>query len=413
GSIAASYTKPSGQSTSVEYKITSGSIILDSSTSSTVSAGSLNASGTVFNLNMKPVCLLLDSETADGNELSVTVKLSGFVCDEGEQKGRSLGSISKKFSVKPFYDYDTLVTGVTFSTISDTTNKKIKIPVNGSVSLAGGAAVTFATDDTIDSSYDTSGFTLGTGSGYIYVYPNADLTALDCTATLTVSGIIPELNGSSYTRGFTVNFKPLYVDLDGVLDEEAWTEDAVTSTQSYADPSGYNLQKLYVTNDDTNLYVAVTGDFSSFGDGDRIILMIDNASSSDSGKSNADKDNDNYLVIATNETFSGADFYMCHILSSTTMHDITWGARTDCTETSLSSVTDSAIEYKIPLSCIANASAGNTLRIFASATDYTWTTINENEMKDCIPSAAAAVSNGGQTVSVDFSKALEYTVTAE
>lgn len=228
GSFSANYTTTTGQSASVVTKITGGKVVLDTSDETTnISAGTLSADGKTFRLDMTPVCKLLDAATASGNELdSVEIKLKGFVCAEGDQKGRSLPAFGKIIKVKPFYG------------------------------------------------------------------------------------------------------------------------------------------------------------------------------------------------PATNATFSGVDFFLCHILTDnyakSEMQDYYWIAaapgRTDGVETSATSTSESVIEYKIPLSIIASAATGNTLKVFVTTTSYAWTTINETTLQDCIPSAAATVSDGGQTLSIDFANALEYTV---
>lgn len=417
GSFSANYTTTTGQSASVVTKITGGKVVLDTSDETTnISAGTLSADGKTFRLDMTPVCKLLDAATASGNELdSVEIKLKGFVCAEGDQKGRSLPAFGKIIKVKPFYEDATITDGVTFSTVSSTAGKYITIPTNGAVSFADGAMVAFATDD--DSiSLTSNNFSVVTSGSTLSVLCDTDLINKDFVGKLTISGFVPELNASSYTRTFTVNIKPELITLDGVLDEDIWT-DAATSENSYANPSAYNLTELLVTNDDTCLYIAVKGGLS-FNTNDRIILMIDNTSSSETGKSSSDSSYNNFYGPATNATFSGVDFFLCHILTDNDakfeMQDYYWIAaapgRTDGVETSATSTSESVIEYKIPLSIIASAATGNTLKVFVTTTSYAWTTINETTLQDCIPSAAATVSDGGQTLSIDFANALEYTV---
>ena len=419
GSLTSNYISKTGQTSSVVTKISGGKIILDSVSSPivSVSAGELSADGKTFRLNMTPIAYLLDAETTKGNVIdSVEVKLNGFVCDEGKQKGRSIAALSQKIAVKPFYDDETITEGVVFTTINSTLGKLISIPTKGSVSLTSGAKLEFSSTDSSASGLSSSDFTLGTDSKGITISCSKDLKGKTFSGTFKISGFVPELNASSYTRTFKVRFEPVYVTLDGILDEKAWSEDAVTSTDSYANPENYNLSKVYVTNDSTNLYVAVEGNFA-FGTGDRIIVMIDNTSSSSKGKSSSDsgKDPDNYYCPATSATYSGADFYLCHILASSEMQDYTWIAdapgRTDMA-TSADSSSETCIEYKIPLSIIANAATGNNLKIFVETASYAWTTVNETSVKDYIPSAAASVSNGGQAVSIDLSKGLSYTVKA-
>lgn len=409
GSITANFTNTSGQTSTVVTKISENQMTLGGAT---LTAGTLSADGKTFRLNMSPVCRLLDAQTAQGNSLSsVEVSLSGFECAEGGQNGRSIPVFDKSFSVKPFYDDETITGGVTFSTVSSTAGKSITIPTNGSVSLSDDATLTFSTEDS-SVSLTSDDFTLGTSDAGLTITCKSDLKDLEFTGKFTVSGFVPALNASSYTRTFTVNFTPSIVTLDGKLDEESWTA-AATSSESLADPSGYNLTELLVTNDGSNLYVAIKGALS-FNSGDSIILMIDDTSSSETGKSSSDSSYNSYYGPATNATFSGVDFYLCHMLYTSEMQDYYWVAaapgRTDGVETSASSATESLIEYKIPLSLITSAGAktGDNLKIFAATTSYAWTTINEMTLQDCIP--LGALSGSDQTVSFDFANALDYTV---
>lgn len=417
GSFTVNYTSTTGQTSSVVTEITAGKIILDTNDEeSSVSAGTLSADGKIFRLNMTPICKLLDANTLAGNAIdgvnTVEIKLqSGFVCAEGDQKGRTLPKFDKKIMVKPLYEDETITKGVIFSSASSTAGKYITIPTNGSVSFADGAAVAFATDD--DSiSLTSNNFSLITSGNSLSVLCDVDLINKDFIGKFTISGFVPELNASSYTRTFTVDITPQLVTLDGILDEEAWTTAAV-SEDSYANPANYNLTKLSVTNDSSYLYVAVEGNVS-FNTNDRIILMIDNQSATDAGKASTDDhDSDNYYGPATKATYSSVDFYLCHILSTPEMQDYQWvssSGRSDGVETSATSTSESVIEYKIPLSIIASAATGNMLKVFVTTTSYAWTTINETTLQDCIPAAAATVSDNGQTVTIDFANALDYTV---
>ncbi len=416
GSLIANYTTSSGQSAAVTYKISGNKIILDSENSVTETAGSLNASGTRYSLSMTPICRLLDTATTKGNTIdSLEVKLSGFVRAKGEQKGRSVSALDQKISVLPFYEDETITDGVTFSTISSTSGKYVTIPTKGKVTLSSTASIEFSSSDAKASSFLSSDFTLGESDEGLTVLCGKDLKGLSFDASFKISGFIPELNASSYTRTFTVHYSPIFVTLDGALDENAW-ESATVSEDSYASVSGYDLSKVYVTNDSENLYVAVEGEISSFSSGDRIVIMIDNSSSSETGKANSDSSYNNYYGPATTATFSGVDFYLSDFISSSEMQDYCWisdSGRTDGVTASARSVSSEIIEYSIPLSLIASASSGNILKLFVTATSYEWTTQNEMTLQDCIPSAAATVSQAGQSVSIDFENALSYTIKGE
>jgi|GEM_PF-6371339 len=417
GSLIANYTTSSGQSAAITYKISGNKIILDSENSVTETAGSLNASGTRYSLSMTPICRLLDAATTKGNTIdSLEVKLSGFVRAEGEQKGRSVSALDQKISVLPFYEDETITDGVTFSTISSTSGKYVTIPTKGKVRLSSTPSIEFSSSDADALSLSSSDFTLGASDEGLTVLCGKDLKGLSFDASFKISGFIPELNASSYTRTFTVHYSPIFVTLDGALDENAW-ESAAVSEDSYASVSGYDLSKVYVTNDSENLYVAVEGEISGWSNGDNLIIMIDNESSSAVGLKSSDSGINNFLVSATNLEFSGVDFYLCHIIANGEMHSQVWGPRSDGVLTSLASTSANIIEYKIPLSLIENATTGNNLKILVSTSKYTWVSGGSPEntfaLQDCIPSAAATVSQAGQGVSIDFTNALSYTIKEE
>ncbi|MBR1535974.1 MAG: hypothetical protein IJ630_03445 [Treponema sp.] len=418
GSLIANYTTSSGQSAAITYKISGNKIILDSENSVTETAGSLNASGTRYSLSMTPICRLLDAATTKGNTIdSLEVKLSGFVRAEGEQKGRSVSALDQKISVLPFYEDETITDGVTFSTISSTSGKYVTIPTKGKVRLSSTASIEFSSSDADALSLYSSDFTLGVSDEGLTVLCGRDLKGLSFDASFKISGFIPELNASSYTRTFTVHYSPIFVTLDGALDENAW-ESAVVSEDSYASVSGYDLSKVYVTNDSENLYVAVEGDFAFTNDKEHLVILIDNENSAATGESQNNSTANAYYGVSTYSTYSSVDYYLCHILSSSDLQGSTWtdGGLTS-TETSATSGTQSVIEYKISLSDIGSATTGNTLKIFVGTVVYTWVSGGEPadtaSLQDCIPSTAATVSQAGQGVSIDFAKALSYTIKGE
>ncbi len=285
------------------------------------------------------------------------------------------------------------------------------IPVNGGVSLADGASVSFYSEDASASFLSDSDFTVGASEDGITITCSKELKDKTFDAEFTVSGFIPALNASSYTRTFKVHLTPVFVTLDGVLDEEAW-ESAESSSESLANPSGYNLTEVAVTNDDENLYIAVKGDFSSFVSGDRLVIMIDNRTSSSLGKTSSDASYNNYYGPATNAVFSGVDCFISDFITESAMQDYYWISDSGRTDVAASgrNASSGVIEYKIPLTVISNAAVGNELKLFVTATSYEYTTINEMTVKDCIPSSAAAVSGGGQSLSVAFADAMSYTV---
>ncbi len=373
--------------------------------------GTLSDSASKYYVDVSPAINLLDgSDDVADDDIELALSVSGLVNASGnDYNGYTMAKYTTTLSFEPLFTGDPLA----FSTKSAPIGTKYSLSLNGAVSLSDSASISW---EASDGSALPSGASLSTlavsedGKTLYFKVNGKKLTGEDFVADITVSGLKPVGVKESYTYTFENVYFTTGIVIDGSLEDEDW-ESATVSTAHYATEEGYTINKVMVTNDDTYLYLGLEGDFS-FVSGDRLIVMIDNSSSSDAGKSSSDSDYNSYYGPATTATFSSVDFYLSHFLYSSEMQDYYWVSstgRTDVT-TSADSATESAIEYKIPLSAIASAATGNTLRIFVTATSYQWTTQNEMTLRDCIPSAAATISDSGQTLSVDFDSALEYTL---
>lgn len=276
GSLTATYTTLIEGTETVSIPIAEGKMKLGKDVS--VPAGELSKDDKVFRLNMKPIANLLDASTAKRNEISLEVKLSGFVCPDGKQKGRAVGLFKKTVSVKPFYLDEVVTDGITFSTMNVTTGKKIVIPTQGKVSLTNDAALIFASDDSVASSLGltSNNFALAVGENgtSLVISCDKELKGKDFVGKLKISGIVPALNGSSYTRTFKVVFSSMTSSADTL---------AVNGDSNASSVDGFSsdLSSMGVYNDAKNLYVLLR--FSNpptLWNQDTITILIDKTSDS-------------------------------------------------------------------------------------------------------------------------------------
>ncbi len=373
--------------------------------------GTVSDSASKYYVDVSPAINLLDgSDDVADDDIELALSVSGLVNASGnDYDGYTMAKYTTTLSFEPLFTGDPLA----FSTKSARIGTKYSLSLNGAVSLSDSASISWEASDgsSLPSGASLSSLAVSEDGKTLSFKVNGNLTGEDFVADITVSGLKPVGVKESYTYTFENVYFTTGIVIDGSLEDEDW-DDATVSTAHYASEDGYTINKLMVTNDDTYLYLGLEGDFS-FVSGDRLIVMIDNSSSSDTGKSSSDSSyvSDYYYGPATSASFSSVDFYLSHFLYSSEMHDYKWldSSRTDVT-TSADSATETAIEYKISLSSIASAVTGNTLKIFVTATSYQWTDKMEMTVKDCIPSKAATISDSGQALSVDFASALEYTL---
>lgn len=444
GSLEASYTLSSGQSSSKKWTISGGEIQIDSSTS--VSAGSLNASGTLFRLNMDSLLSLVDGKTVSNNEISVKITLSGFVAAEGSQKGRSVGTLVKNISVKPFYDASVVKGGgISFSTRGSTEGKFVVIPTLGKVRLSDDAEVTFESEE---SSVSGVKWTAGTCESGITLLCDTDLQGKNFTGTFTVSGIVPELNASSYTRSFTVSFsESISEDMISALSKDTLPSD---SSANAASGSGgiYDISSLGMYNDETYLYAVLS--FTStpaFWNEELVTILVDNVSDGTGNAANTKvgwvSGTEPKVGLGTAVSFAEGTSVEGQITTYvkegtifTTLDYQKDGEESvshksiDCVNASgtavsatyekwLNTFSSAVFVYKIPLADLG-LEAGDKVRVYGAVShqlDDKWEAMS---IADHVPAAAAKNSDGseiapawvsgGESYVIDMSRALEHVI---
>ncbi len=251
-------------------------------------SGRLSSDYTSFLLDMSPVIKLFDTETVASGTASVDIKLGGFVCAEGDQKGRSLSTFElSKLQIKPLYNS----VAYTYSTSGyDKDTTKFLIPLNADVSLDD---ISVAASDTDSNTYD---FNVSIDGTNLYLIPDFDSAPSNGTVmTLAFSGILPEGAGDSYEKEITATFIDSLIVIDGIEDANYTSSYAVSAsdasddsiTDSYAGAS--DLTEMYVANDADYFYVALKGALTvEWYDG--LVVMIskdhtyDASSAAESGK---------------------------------------------------------------------------------------------------------------------------------
>lgn len=279
------------------------------------------------------------------------------------------------------------------------------------VSYAESYTVSYATTES--GSY-TDATTSATGTSYTVTGLTAvtkyyfKVTAANATFSLT-STASTAVNAYTYPT----------IALDGTL-ESAWTNTdiASTSSSSYSDSVSYqNMTNLYITNDADYVYVAVKfgsapGESGTNSGKGNINLLFDTAATT-----NKTSDSGGWMIPATTCTYSndGVDYAAYEKIAWTesgnsTLSNIDASSATYSWNSSVGGyAADSAVvEYKIAIASIG--SVGDTVKLFASISQYTYVSADAETLNDCIPSTAATVSDSGATVAVDFSKALSYTI---
>ena len=393
-------------------------------TSSGSGKGTLSDSKSKFYVDLSPALNLLDgTESPKYSDISYSFTVSGLVNKSGnDYDGRSIPAFAKTVKFEPLFSGEI----DDFSTVAKDI-KTFAIPLAG-VATEVGSEVTV--EGTIP---DGVVFTasLSEDGTSIVLTSSESLTNEEFTADFTVSGIRVAGGKESYARTFEgLNFVPKIVTLDGKMDEEAWKSSGVVSSEdSYSDSNTYqNIKKVSVTNDGINLYVAVEFDEALIGNKHFVQLSFDPPATTNSTTDSTDWGDNTGMGarLATSSTFSndGLDVKAYELIS--------WGkdSELDGHHLASSNLKSSAtypeysddgdgyqcdskiIEYAVRLSDLG-VSSGEKVKLFVSIAQYSWNdseNADHEKLLDCVPSAAATVSDDGETVAVDFSKALEYTV---
>ena len=143
-------------------------------------------SGTSFCLDMSPVIEMIDGNTFKDGTATVTVNLSGLVCNAGSQKGRSVSSLSQAVKIKPLVSVTPSV-----STKSAPAGTKFAISLPTAISLASSPTISVTSSDSAfpsTANWSLSG--LSSDGKTLYYTCDTDLTKICFDANITVNGII-------------------------------------------------------------------------------------------------------------------------------------------------------------------------------------------------------------------------------
>jgi hypothetical protein len=201
----------------------------------------------------------------------------------------------------------------------------------------------------------------------------------------------------------------------GTLDDGFKDPQAASSTDSLS-PGGtgnYDIQGLYVTNDDANLYVALDFGTDPPGGWDncRITVMIDNTAAAD-GNSTVNVKPASDISFDPAATIEGFAAKVLNTASWTLPSGASTNAGSAWTKdgsTYLWSPAVNVIKIKIPFSGIGNPAEGTELRVFAAFSEG-WDD-GAIMVRDVIPAEAApGVQGEAQTLTINMSNALSHTV---
>ncbi|MCR5219142.1 hypothetical protein [Treponema sp.] len=373
---------------------------------------------TGYRLNMSNVTALFDGDNIPDSTATMTINLTGFVCAEGNQKGRALSAFeAKNISIKPFFANDSY----SFSTMGFSEDTTFPIECNAELSVEEGTVVTGT-----DSSSNTYEFTVTGEGSTVYLVPSFTTAPSDGTEmTIPLAGIIPEGSGDAYSKEITASFTSHYVVVDGSKDDN-WSSDTVSYVaDDSSDGSAFtweansgDLTGLYVVNDDDYLYVAIEGSFATtWSDGLAVMISYDHSSDvayTTGASTFALADTVAYGREAL--AHGKPDVYLYHKPQSDEFG--VWvensDSADDVTSTSLyspSGETTSAsfIEYAIPMTALANAGieSGKTIHVFAAYSAH-WD--DGIAAADVVPDDCATLNDNHNSLTVNFQNALEYTL---
>ncbi len=404
-------------SASVKYELSYSMDDVDYTSSGSVN-GTLSDSKSKYYVDLSPAINLLDgTESPAYGDISYKITVSGLKNDSGnDYDGRTMPTFSKKITFAPLYGDE----AIEFSTKPAPAQTEFSIPLNGTITAVDETVEVTASSGTLP----TTTFTASVSSDgkAIVLQTSEDMSNTEFTANVKCTGIKVSGMKESYEHEFTgVKFVSNSITLDGKLDDEDWASSTVvTNEDSYSDSNTYqNMKKIYVTNDSKNLYIAVEFGETPAGNKTNINFSFDT-----SAGTNTAEETGAWMTPATTTNYSndGLDFsaYECitwgddseiatHHTVSNLQSSATYGAWSDACN---GYPADSKIvEYKISFDDLAVNSG--TVKIFASISQYSYDTANsanKEVLLDCIPSVAASVSAGGESLTVDFSKALLYTI---
>ncbi len=368
-----------------------------------------------FYLDMSYVINHFDAEQVTSGTASVDIKLSGFVCAEGRQTGRSLEAFEiSKLQVKPLFNKTDFI----FSTIGFD-GAKFAVPLNAEVDLEHETVTGL---DALRNEYD---FDLAAEGKTLYLTPKFAKPDDGTFVTVPLAGIIPQGCGSAYEKELTASFVKNLIVIDGLMDENYSSGYAVSTADAEGDSctDGYDgasdLQGMYVSSDEDYLYVALTGALTvDWYDG--LVLMVSKDHNLDASDA-AGSGKENFGFADTKaygrDTLKHGkpDYYLFdRIYSGTTkawVGNTTASSVEEVSANVLSSgITDgSFIEYAIPLSDLAKAGivSGDTVHIIGGFSAH-WD--DGVYLSDAVPDEAVSFNASHSSATVNFQKGLEFTL---
>ncbi len=405
---------PSGKMT-VNYTDSEGYSI---SKSITELRGRFSSDFTSYYLDMSPVVKLIDGQTSSA---AVDIKMSGFVCAQGEQKGRAITAFEYSgLQVRPLYNsysYD-------FSTANFSPATTFSIPLRAPVTIKNGSYELTAKD----TSLNEYTFTVSAGESQLYLNPLFTTEPADGTSLiLTLNNILAPGSQDAYTKDFTVTFRKNLLVIDGIEDA-AWQSSSVVGVADSSSDSvacgddgvmystSADITNLSVANDDQYLYLSIKGSLTStWSDG--FVIMISKDHSSDAAYT-AGK---NYFDLCDTVNFGRdslahgkPDIYLYHKPQDSLLG--AWVENGDSADDISSSVlsaadsSDTFIEYALPLSELEKAGIESSQTIYIAAFfSAHWGA--GNFASDVVPdSAASSISEKHNSIIINFQKALAYSV---
>ena len=383
-------------------------------------SGYFTSDFTGYRLNMAPVTALLNGEEIPSGTAKVSVTLGGFICAEGKQNGRALSAFEvKNINVKPLFSKESF----SYSTSGFSASTKFAVTCNAPVSVAEGVTAVGT-----DSSSNTYKFNVTAEENTVYLSPVfASAPSEGTEMTINLSGILADGCGDVYSKKITASFSENLIVVDGVKDENWLSETAAYASDASSDGSAFTYEAnsgdftgLYVLNDDNYLYVAFEGSFATtWSDGLAVMISYDHSSdaayiSGSSVFALAD------AVAYGRETLMHGkpDIYLYHKPQPDKFEFGAWVENASSADDISSEVkyspdgdTASAefIEYAIPLSSISSSGIekGKTVHVMAASSLH-WE--DGVAAGDVVPDACAGFNKNHNSVTINFQKALEYTL---
>lgn len=364
------------------------------------SAGTMSADGMSYNLDMSNALSLIDAETTQGNTVTATVKISGFVCAEGEQAGRALSAITKTISVAPLFE-EKVLGSIEFASAENV----FEIPLLGAVQIEGTPSVEseeFPEGVTADS-FNVS---LSDDGTKIILEPKVSLGENEFNAILKVF-VRPLICGAAYEKEFNLSFVSGTVTCTDTMefvsgDSNGWAKDC-------------DITSMKAKNDSENLYVTI--EFAAvpftWKSNPRASILI--------GKADASASEDTSSLVGS---WTGAGISTTATLNNGTIikffsqgEGIDTGAADGITSSVTWSGADSTgyvpssniFKYTIPLSAVG--SAGEKINIVSFFSGNVWNNNGTDTGLTVINAVpASCVTVDAYSTVVDMSKALEYTI---